>query len=149
MRICPAIDRHDDPHSFRAQAQQGWRVRAVALAQAVRHIDPGSAADRREKPRQQRGRGRAVDVVIAKYGDRLAVAHGVDEPGGRSLHVAQMRGIGQLVAQARRQKTRCLVEIDTALSEQAPDDFGQSQPLGDRLCFPRIAGPQAPAAAAN
>ena len=45
MRICPAIDRHDDPHSFLAQAQQGRRVRAVALAQAVRHIDPGSAAD--------------------------------------------------------------------------------------------------------
>ena len=44
-----------------------------------------------------------------------------------------MRRIGQLVAQPRAQKTRRMVEIDAALRQQPPDDFGHRQPLGDRL----------------
>ena len=44
-----------------------------------------------------------------------------------------MRGIGQLVAQARRQKARGVVGADAALSEQPAQDFRQRKSLRDRL----------------
>ena len=108
-------------------------VRAVALAQAIRHVDPRSAPDSGEEPRQQRRRGRAVDVVVAEDGDRLAVAHGANEPLHRGVHIAQMGRVRQLIAQARGEKTRRMIVVDPALGEQPADDFGQSQALGDDL----------------
>ncbi len=90
------------------QAQQRRRVRAIAFAQPVGDVDPRRAADRREKTQQQRRRGRAVDVVVAEHGDRLAVADRPHEPLDRRIHVAQMRRVGQLLAQPRREKPRRL-----------------------------------------
>ena len=144
-----AIDGHDDPDALVAQAQQSRGIRAVALAQPIRDIDPSSRPGRRKEPRQQRSRGRTVDIVIAKDADRLAVVHRADEPRHGSIHVAQMRGIGQLVAQARRQEARRMVEIDAALRQQPPDDLGNPEPLGDSLSRSRIAIAQAPATAAH
>ena len=149
MRRRAAIDGDDDPHALVAQAQQSRGVRAVALAQPVRDIDPGSRPDRRKEPRQQRRRGRAVDIVIAKDADRLAVVHRADEPRHGSIHVAQMRGIGQLVAQARRQEARRVVEIDAALRQQPPDDLGNPEPLGDRLSRSASPSREPPATAAH
>ena len=144
-----AIDGHDDPHALVAQAQQSRGVRAVALAQPIRNIDPSSRSGRRKEPRQQRSGGRAVDIVIAKDADRLTVMHRADKPRHGSIHVAQMRGIGQLVAQARRQEARRVVEIDAALRQQPPDNLGHCEPLGNSFSCPCIAIAQAPATPAH
>jgi hypothetical protein len=60
-----------------------------------------------------------------------------------------MRGIGQLVAQSRREEPRREVHIDRALSEQTPDDFGQRQPLGDRLAHLIVPAAHSPATSAD
>ena len=127
-----AIDRDGDRRALCLQAQQRRRVRAVAFAHAVGHIDRGAGADRREKPQQQRRRGRAVHVVIAEDDDRLAVADRADEAGDGRRHVAQMRRVRELLAQARREKDRRLGKADAALRQQPPDDLRQPEPLRDQ-----------------
>ena len=79
----------------------------------------------------------------------LAVAHRADQRADGGIHVAQMGRIGQLVAQARREEARRMVEIDAALRQQTPDDLGQPEPLGDRLTGARVAVAQPPATAAH
>jgi len=99
MGIRAAIDSDHDAYPFLPQAQQRRGVRPVALAQAIGYVDPGRSSGSGEEPRQQRRGCRAIDVVIAEDAYRLAVAHGVDEPRRSRVHVAQMRRVGQLVAQ--------------------------------------------------
>ena len=85
-----AIDGYDNAHALVAQAQQGRGIRAVALAQPIRDINPCTRPGRRKEPRQQRGRGRAVYIVIAKDADGLAVMHRADEPPHGNIHAAQV-----------------------------------------------------------
>ncbi len=144
-----AIDGYDDAHALLAQAQQSLGIRAVALAQPIRDIDSSSRPGRCKEPRQQRSRGRPVAIVIAKDADRLGVMHSTGEPRHGSIHIAQMRGIGQLVAQARRQESRRVVEIDAALRQQPPDNLGHPEPLGDSFAHPCIAIAHAPATPAQ
>ena len=50
---------------------------------------------RAEKALDQRDRGRAVDIVVAEHGDRLARLDGGCEAIGRFLHVLQARRVWQ------------------------------------------------------
>src|SRR6516165_5743741 len=149
MGVRPAIDGDDEARSFRAETQQRRRVWAVAFAQTIRNVDARPASDGCKKTHQQRRRCRAVDIVVAEDSDGLALAHGSHEPCRRSLHVAQMRRVGELVAQARCEKTVRMVMVDAALSEQPTNNFRQCQAYGDRLTFRNVARPQPPATTAN
>ena len=144
-----AIDRDDDMGTVGLEAQQGGRVGAVTLAQPVRHIDRGVAADCREEAQQQGRRGRAIDVVVAEHHDALALADRAHQALDRRRHVAQMRRIGQLIAQPRRQKQRRFIRAEAALRQQPADDFGQSQALGDCRCHAILGGARAPSPAAH
>jgi hypothetical protein len=124
VRRRAAIDRDHDRSALVPQAQQRGRVRPIAFAETVGHIDRGAGADRREKAQQQRRRGRAVHIVVAEHDDLLAAADRANEARDSRGHVAQMRGVGELVTQARREKRRCLGKADAALSQQPPDDLG-------------------------
>ncbi len=149
MRGRAAIDGHHDAGAFRLQAQQRRRVRAIAFAQPVGHINRGMAADCREEAQEQRRRGRAVNVVIAEHDDPLAVADRAHQAIDRRHHVAQMRRIGQNLAQPRPEKTGGLGDPDAALRQQPGDDLGQPQPLGDRRRRAAIGGARPPAPAAD
>ena len=123
MRGCAAIDRDDDPRTVCFEAQQSRRIRAIAFAHPVGDIDRGMRTDGREETQQQRSRCCAVDIVIAKHDDRLAVPHGAQQARDSTIHVAQMQRVRQPVAQPRRQKSRRFINTDAALREQASDDF--------------------------
>ncbi len=112
-----AIDGDDNPRALRAQPPQGDAVGAIAFAQAVRDVDSGADADRREEPGEKRRGGGAVDIVIGENSDGFAVADGADEARGGDFHVAQMRGVRQLIAQSGSEKPRGMIEIDAALGQ--------------------------------
>jgi hypothetical protein len=42
-----------------------------------------------------------------------------------------------------------MVEVDIALGDEAPDNFGQTQPHGDRLTRAAIGRPQPPTSSAD
>ena len=105
-------------------------------------------ADRRKKAQQQRRRGRAIDIVVAEHDDRLAVPDGARQPRHGAIHVAQMQGIGQLIAQPRRQKSGRFIDADAALRQQASDDLRETVALRDRRRETRIGLARPPAAAA-
>src|SRR5437868_6987861 len=54
-----------------------------------------------------------------------------------------------LIAQARRQEARRVVEVNATLRQQPSDDLGKAQPLGDSLPRSCVAIAQAPATAAH
>jgi len=117
MRRRAAINGHDDPNPLFAQTQQGRSVGAIALMNPIGHVGPAAPSDGGKEAREQGGRSRTVDIVIAKDADRFAIAHGPDQPRRRRLHVDQMRRIGEQVAQARREEPRRVIAIDPALRQ--------------------------------
>ena len=50
---------------------------------------------------EQRGAGRAVDVIVAINGHLFAAHHRLGQPFGGGVHVAEDRGIGQEMAERR------------------------------------------------
>ena len=76
MRGGAAIDGDDDGRAVGFEAQQCRRVRAIPFAHPVGDIKRGRRADCRKETQQQRGGGRAVDIVITEHDDRLALLHG-------------------------------------------------------------------------
>ena len=66
-----AVERDEQARSLRCQPPDRLRVEAVALHQPVRHVRHHVAARRPQERRQQRGRGHAVDVVVAVERDAV------------------------------------------------------------------------------
>ena len=115
------------------QAQQRRRVRAIAFAHAVGHIDRGAGARSPRRtaaaapPRsRRRHRNRRRRRSSRRRGSRGRAAR---RPASMSRRCA---GSGSCVAQPRREKARRLGEADAALRQQPPDDLRQPEPLRDQ-----------------
>ena len=67
-----AIDGHQQRRAPRGERAHRLDIRAIAFEQAIGNVDDGLDAAEPQEAREQRGRGRAVDVVIAEDGDGLA-----------------------------------------------------------------------------
>lgn len=106
-------------------------------------------ADRCKETTQQRGRRRPVHVVVAEHRDRLAAQHGLREPRGERIHAVEHRGIGQPVAQPRREMPLKLLGRDAAQRDQSRDGLGQPVRLGQQRGLARIGGADDPAPAAE
>ena len=140
-----AIDRDDDGSAVLPDLQQRRRIGAVPLLATVRNVDADIAADGPEETQQQRRGGGAIDIVVAEHDDALARLDGPHEaPDGR-VHVLQMRGIGQELAQRRFEKVGNRLEADVARRQQTANRIGQAMTLGDRQRQPFVAEPRGPA----
>ena len=73
-RLGAAIDGDDQLRAALGDPHQRLARRAVALHQPVGDIGLGGEPELAQQPDQQGGRGRAVDVIVAEDGDRLACA---------------------------------------------------------------------------
>ena len=145
----PAVDGHDHPHPVVLEAQKRRRVGAVAFRQPIGNVDLGARADRREIAREQRRRGRAVDVVVAEHDHPLAVSNQIDQAGDRLVHVGEPRGIGQQRAQARVEKGFGVVGLDPARGEHPADDLGKVEPLRERQPGAVVGEPRSPSPSAD
>ena len=126
-----AVERDHQPAALRGEALERLRIGAVALEQAIGHVDDGLAADRLQIAREQRQRGRAVDVVVAEQAHRLARDDRIGQPLDRAVEVVQMRGVGQGLAQPRLDEGRHAVEREAAAGQDPADHLGQLAALAD------------------
>ena len=127
-----AIDGDDDACALLLELEQRGRVGTVALAHAVGDVDPHPAADGLDEARQQRRRGRPVDVVIAEHGDQFARHDRARQAIRGPFHIDQVEGIGQQVAQGGIEELLALVDADPAGGQHPADDLGQVESLGER-----------------
>ena len=84
-----AIDRDDQPGALADQRLDGTGVRSVALEQPIRNVDPRRRFVVPQKPRQQRRRAGAVNVVVAKNRNGLPAFDRVGEARCGLVHVTQ------------------------------------------------------------
>ena len=143
----PAIDGDHDGHVLRREDAHGGAVRAVALAQAVGDVDRGRLGDGLEEAAEQRGRGGAVDIVVAEDGDRLSRLDRAGEPRDGRLHVAQVERVGQQAAERGVEVVGRLLGRDAAGREHAPDQLRHLDGLGQREAVLGIDEPRPPALA--
>ena len=144
-----AIDGDQERRAARGERAHRLDIRAVAFEQPVGNVDERLDAAMAQKPRQQRRRGRAVDVVIAEDRDRLAAHDGVGKPLRRFLHAGEHVRIGHRAPDRRIEKGIDRVDLDIAAGKDARQQFGQVVALRDRQ-RPRGAAliePVAPSAA--
>jgi hypothetical protein len=100
-RLRAAIDRDDQARSGFGELHQRRAGRAIALHQPVRDIIARLQPQLAQQADQQRRAGRAIDIIIAINGDRLARLHRVGKAGSRPVHVAEDRRVRHEVAQRR------------------------------------------------
>ena len=108
-------------------------VRAVALEHAVGDVDHRIEPAVAQEARQQRRRGRAVDVVVAEDRDLLAALDRVGDARRGLLHVGQHvsgSGISRRTVGSRNAST--VVDLDAAAGEDARQQLRHAVPLRDR-----------------
>ena len=88
-RLRAAIDRDDELRSRLTDFDERGARRAIAFHQPVGDIGADGKAEPAQQPHEQRRRGCAVDVVIAKDRDGLALLDRVGEPRGGGVHVPE------------------------------------------------------------
>ena len=145
------VDRHDQAGALPGQRAQRFRVRPVALEQAIGDIDQRVEPLMAQEARQQRRRRCAVDIVIAEDGNALAGHDRIGDARRGGLHVGHHGRVGHQRPEARRQELRRLVHADTAPRQDARHDIGDLVSLGDgkRHIAGRAIQPLEPAAAAK
>jgi hypothetical protein len=85
----PAVGRHEDARPRVGQGADRAGVEAVALAEAVRHVQQRVGPQLAQKEHELRRARDAVDVVVAVHGDALAARDRVGEAARRDVHVLQ------------------------------------------------------------
>ena len=126
-----AVDANEQRRAAFGERAHRLDVRAIALEQAVGNVDDRIDAAVAQIARQQRRRGRAVDVVIAEYGDALAARHGVGDPLGRLLHGGEHERIGHRALDGRIEEFIDRIGLDVAAGENAREKFRQLMALRD------------------
>ncbi len=139
-----AIDQQHQPVSRFREPVEGRFVRAVALGDAVRHMDARLAARCLEEPSEQRGRGRAVHVVVGEYGDGFAGFGRIGKPLGRHVHVLEARRVRQRSPELRLEEGRRGLRRHAPVGQYARCDVREPLPLGNRRRRPRVSRPLAP-----
>ena len=89
VRGDPAIDGDDQRAAALLPGQQGGKVRAVALVEAVRDVDRDLDAERREDVVEDGGRTRPVDIVVAEDTHFLPRRDRLGQTGGGGVHVGK------------------------------------------------------------
>ena len=87
------VHRNDQPDALGVSRFKHARLQAVALAQPVRHMEAGHAAEHLDGRLEQHDGGGAVHVVVAVEQHRLARGDGPLQPGDGRVHAQHQQGI--------------------------------------------------------
>ncbi len=116
-RLSAAIDGDDQVGAVAFEPDERFARGAVSLHQPVGDIGAGVVAELADQQDEERGGGRAVDVVIAEHHDGFARRYGVGQPLGGTVHVAKDRRVGHEAAN-RRGAVRVEVFAGAAAGQQ-------------------------------
>ena len=140
-RLRAAVDAHRDARAPRLELDQRFARRAVAFHQPVGDVDDRLDVEPPEQQRQQRRAGRAVDVIIAEDGDRLALLDRVGEALGALVHVGKAARVGKEVADLRVAMAGKVVAGDAPGEQQLVDQRVHAEAVvGRPPPAPRLAG---------
>ena len=126
-----AIDGDQQRRAAAGKRADRFDVRAVAFEDAIRDVNDRIEAADAEIAREQRGRRRAVDIVVAEDRDLLALLHGVGDAQRRLLHRGDAVRVGHQAAHRRIEIALDLVDLDAAAGEDARQQFGNVMTLRD------------------
>ncbi len=102
MRHRAAIYGHDQARTLCAQTHQGFSRWAISLQQPIGNVMARLVSQHSQELDDERGTGRAIDVVIAEHGYRLTSHHRLGNTIGGDVHVLEFGWVGQKLAQGRR-----------------------------------------------
>ena len=88
-RLRAAIDGDRQARAAPLQLDQRRARRAIALHQPVGDVDHRLDAQAAQQDRQQRRRGRPIDIIVAENGDGLVTLDRVGQPRRRLVHVGE------------------------------------------------------------
>ena len=89
-----AVDGDDELGAVIDKRLDGLRIGAIALGHAVGDVNARVEPVRLQEALEQCGRARAIHVVVAEDGNRLATPDRVGKPGRSLVHVAQGARVG-------------------------------------------------------
>ncbi len=143
-----AIDADEKRCAACGERAHRFDIRAIALEQPVRNVNDGLEAALLEMARQQRRRGRAVDVIVTEYRDAFAPGDRVGNAFGRLLHGGQHVRIGHRLLDGRIEECVDCIDLDVTAGEDARQQFGQIVALrdGERTRGPALVEAVAPRA---
>ena len=141
-----AVDGHHKRRASRREILNGFDIGAITLGHAVGDVDDRLQSAGVQKFAEQRRAARAVDVVVAEDRDLLMGHDRALETLGRRLHIAQAKGVGHEIAEARSQMAFNRLWRDAAPCKHPGDQFVVSANLrnGERAHFSCRVKPRPP-----
>ena len=133
-----AIHGDEKPRAALGERADRLDVRPVSLEDAVGNVDQRVEPAAAQETREQRRRGRAVDVVVAEDGDLLAALDGIGDAARRCRHVSEHIGVRHQPLQRRIEIGGDRVRLDLAPGNDAGEQLRHAVALHDRE-RPRIA----------
>ena len=118
-----AIDGDDQARTRLAEPDQGFARGTIAFEQAIRNVIACFDPEVAQQPDEQRGTGRAIDVVIAIDRDRFACEYRLRDAVSGHVHVAEERRVGQEVAQGGLPVAFDILCWNTARQQQLANDI--------------------------
>ncbi len=140
-----AVHGDEQPRAALGERADRLDVRPVSLEDAVGNVDQRIEPAAAQEAREQRRRGRAVDVVVAEDGDLLAPLHRIGDAARRRRHVGEDVGVGHQPLERRIEIGADRVRLDLAPGDDAGEQFRHAVALHDRE-RPRIAAVVEPVA---
>ena len=146
-----AVDGDQQRRAAAGERADRLDVGAVAFENPVGDVHDRLAAADAQEARQQRRRGRAIDVVVAEDRDLLAAQHRVGQALRRLLHRGDGVRIGHQPPHRRIEERLDLVDLDAAAGQDARQQLRHVVPLRDRERARRrpLVEPVAPGPAAD
>lgn len=141
-----AIDGDEQRRALCRQPANGLDVGAVALENAIGNVDQRIESAMPQVPGQQRGRGGAVDVVVAEDRDLLALRRRIRDPPCGGFHLRHGERVRHELADGRIEEVSDSIDIDTAACQHPRQQLRQLVLLhdGERLGRPTRVQPVAP-----
>ena len=127
-----AIDGNQQRRAAAGERADRLDVGTVAFENPVGDMHDRLAAADPHEARQQRRRGRAIDVIVAEDRDLLAAQHRVRQPLRRLLHRGDGVRVGHQPPNRRIEERLDLVDFHAAAGQDARQQLGHVVPLRDR-----------------
>jgi hypothetical protein len=118
-----AIDGHQQRRALGGQRADGFGVGTIALKQPIGDVDQRIEAAMAQMPGEQRGRGRAIDVIVTEDRDLLGPHGCIRNTLGGRLHLRHCGRVRHHLADGGIKKIRHRVEIDVAPGHQPRQHF--------------------------
>ena len=127
-----AVDGDEELGAALGETTDRLDVRPIAFEDAVGNMEQRVEAAAAQEAREQRRRGRTVDVVVAEDGDGFPTLHGIGDAHRRDRHVGEDIGVGHQALERRVEIEAHRIRLDLAAGDDAGEELRHPMALHDR-----------------